>query len=346
MKPILHVLCAGLLAAMAACGTSSSTKPGATGNPFDVLVVIPDSLWMGPAGDTLKVVLEENPMILPQPEPMHSVVNVDPARVTSLLLRQRNVILFEAGGREQPAMTVEYDVYSTPQAVVRIAGPSAAVMTDYMAANRFALQGIFELAERERAARSVTEFVDRAIRDTIRSRFGLSINIPRGYMIRGEHPGFIWISYEPAHMSQGLMIYKYPLAGRGSLLADSLLVNRDRFVRHMSGSNPGSHMRTADHVVDPLYSRQVIDGRVWIRYRGLWDLEHGFQGGPFDSYTTVNATTGEVITVDLYVYSPGYPKRNPMKYLEGIMHTARVPGDTTGTVHWADTTRNPTDTLQ
>jgi len=346
MKPIFHVLCTGLLAAMAACGGLSSTKPGATGNPFDVLVVMPDTLWMGPAGDTLKVILEESPMILPQPEPMHSVVHVAPGQTNDLLLRQRNVILFEAGGREQPAMTVEYDVYSSPQAVVRIAGPSAEVMTDYMAANRFALQGIFDIAERERAAASATEFADRAIRDTIRNRFGLSINIPRGYMIRGERPGFIWASYEPAHMSQGIMIYKYPLAGRESLLADSLLVNRNRHVRHMSGSNPGSHMRTASHTIDPLYSRQVIDGRVWIRYRGLWDMEHGFQGGPFDSYTTVNATTGEVITVDLYVFSPGFTKRNPMKYLEGIMHTARVLGDTTGTIHWADITGNPTDTLQ
>ncbi len=341
MKIVSRLLLFALPVLLYACGPSVPVKPGSTGKPFDVLVVMNDTLWLGPAGDTLKAILTENPMLLPQPEPMHDVLQVNPEEVNNLLLRQSNLILFREGTQEQPSMTVEYDVYSRPQAVVRISGPSARVMTDYMAANRFALQGIFEIAERERALATANQYVDRDIRDTLLNRFGLRMNIPKGYQIRTMLPDFARISYEPAMYSQGLIIYTYPLTvGRDSTFTRAALIeSRDRFVGRIPGPNTGSFMRTADHVVMPLLSTEIIDGRLWVKTQGLWDLENGFMGGPFISYSTVNVAENEVLTVDLYVYSPRNPKRNYMKFLEAIMQTARIPADTAGRVPPVDTPR-------
>lgn len=339
MKTIFQVFLFVCLVSLCGCRPSAPTQSGATGRAYDVLVVMPDTLWMGPAGDTLRAILTENPMILPQPEPLYSVIQVDPQETNRLMLRHRNVILFQPGRQEQPSMTVEYDVHSKPQAVVRIAGPSVDVMTDYMEANRFALQGIFDIAERERTVAGATRSVDRDIRDTILNRFGLHINVMQGYRIRAQYPDFIWISYETPVLSQGIMVYKYPLAGRESLTRTALIENRNRFVSQVPGSNKGSYMRTAD-VIPPVLSTEVIHNRRWFKLSGLWDMENGFQGGPFNSYSTINTTTNEMVTVDLYVYSPKNPKRNYVKFLEGIMHTARIPGDTVGTIRWADIERD------
>jgi hypothetical protein len=347
MKTLFQLILLAMLVSLSGC-KSTPTKVDSTGAAYDVLVVMPDTLWFGPAGDTLQSILAENPMILPQPEPLHSVIHANSEQVNRLLLRHRNVILFQPGKQEQPSMTVEYNVYSQPQALVRIAGPSAAVMTDYMAANRFALQGIFDMAERDRTVDMAARFVDREIRDTILDRFGLRIDIPRGYRIRYKRPDFMRVSYETPLWSQGLIIYKYPLTGRldSAFTRASLLENRDRFVRAIEGPNEGSYMRTADHVVMPEFSMEVIAGRRWFELSGLWDLENGFMGGPFISYSTLNTTTGEVLTVDLYVYSPKNPKRNYLKYLEGLMHTARIPGDTTGHVPRTEAMiRHQTDTI-
>ncbi len=345
MRTILSISLLALLAALSACKSGTPTKANATGKAYDVLVVMPDTLWMGPAGDTLQSILTENPMILPQPEPFHDIVQIDPQQANSLLLRQRNVILFQAGSREQPAMTVEYDVYSKPQALVRITGPSADEITDFMEANRFALQGIFDIAERDRTTGSAARFADRDIRDTIRNRFGLSINIPKGYRIRAQYPDFICVMYDTPVLTQGIVVYKYPVAGRESFTRAALIEKRNEFVRLIEGPNEGSYMRTAD-VIAPILSREVIHNRLWIQLDGLWDLENGFMGGPFMNFSTLDTTTGEVVAVDLYVLAPSYPKRNYLKFLEGIMHTARIPGDTAGSVQWADIAQNQTDTLQ
>jgi hypothetical protein len=156
------------------------------------------------------------------------------------------------------------------------------------------------------------------------------------------------VSYETPLWSQGLIIYTYPLTGSldSAFVRASLLENRDRFVRAVEGPNEGSFMRTADHVVMPEFSREIIAGRLWFKLSGLWDLENGFMGGPFISYSTLNTAKNEVLTVDLYVYSPKNPKRNYLKYLDGLMHTSRIPGDTTGHVLRDDTTvQHQTDTL-
>ena len=320
------------------------TKPGATGRAYDVMVIMPDSLWNGPAGDTLKSILTENPMILNQAEPLYTVYQADAGKITNLLYRHRNIVLFQVGRHEQPSMTIEYDVYSKPQAVVRITGPSSQVVTDYMDVHRFALQEIFDMAERDRTAKAVTQFVDTDIRKKVRDEFGVSINIPRGYTIRSEHPDFIWISYETPVISQGVVIYKYPLSGRSDFTVPSLVERRNEFMSLIPGWNKGSYMQTAE-IFTPMLSLTSINNRMWLKLTGLWDLNGGFMGGPFTSYSTANTTTNEMVTVDLYVYSPKHPKRNYVKYLEGIMHTSRIVGDTTGTLRWEELVQVPLDDI-
>jgi hypothetical protein len=345
MKTILSTFLMALLVGLTGCQSGPASKSDSTGKAYDVLVIMPDTLWMGPAGDTLQAILAENPMILPQQEPLHTVVHIDPQQANKLLLKARNLILFQAGGQAQPSMTVEYDVYAKPQAVVRIAGPSAAAMTEYMSANRFALQGIFDIAERNRTAEGAFQFADREIRDTIRSRFGLHIDIPRGYRIRSQRPNFICVMYDTPISTQGILIYKYPATGPESFSPDSLIANRNRFVSNIEGPNTGSYMRTAP-VVDPVFAKRAIHDRQWLVLSGLWDLENGFMGGPFQNYSTYNATTGDMVAVDLYVYSPKYDKRNYLKFLEGIMHTSRILGDSVGTAHRVDTLSSPADSLK
>lgn len=70
-----------------------------------------------------------------------------------------------------------------------------------------------------------------------------------------------------------------------------------------------------------------IDGRKWIEMSGLWDVENYVMGGPFVSYTTVNQATGEVVTLDCYIYAPKGEKRNMLRELQHFVYLMNFDGD-------------------
>ncbi|MBQ5853641.1 MAG: DUF4837 family protein, partial [Rikenellaceae bacterium] len=88
----------------------------------------------------------------------------------------------------------------------------------------------------------------------------------------------------------------------------------------------GSYMTTAE-IYDPDYRTFRSESRLWVELRGFWDVANDFMGGPFVSYTTVNTTTNEVVTLDCYVYSPKLPKRNYMRELEHLRYLISFPED-------------------
>ena len=77
-----------------------------------------------------------------------------------------------------------------------------------------------------------------------------------------------------------------------------------------------------DGYVDFLPQRKVvkINGREWIELRGFWEVKGDFMGGPFVSYTTFDEREGELLTLDCYVYSPKYGKRNFLRPLEHLVY--------------------------
>jgi hypothetical protein len=68
-----------------------------------------------------------------------------------------------------------------------------------------------------------------------------------------------------------------------------------------------------------------VNGVDWIVLRGFWDVEGDFMGGPFVSYTTLDKASGKLLTLDCYVYSPKYGKRNFLRPLEHIVFGITFP---------------------
>ena len=58
------------------------------------------------------------------------------------------------------------------------------------------------------------------------------------------------------------------------------------------------------------------DGDAIGSTKGLW---------PFVSYTTLDEREGELLTIDCYVYSPKYGKRNFLRPLEHLIYGVKFP---------------------
>lgn len=319
---------------------SLGAKKTAQGSPYEVLVVCDGSEWESPLGEEIRAVLGTNVDMINQEEPMFDVVRITARDFKHLLPSYRNILkVLCSPDVKEVSILAQYDVVATPQIVLTFQGPSIEAMVAYLKENGDKLLRVLEIAERDRTIASANGQNANPLAAEIKKAFGVDMKLPSGYLLRSQSEDFLWASNEYPVASQGFFIYTHPFAGQSSLTAEALVKVRNSFAKRIPGPSEGSYMTTVTRIPnleDDGYTsfmpeRKVvrINGRDWVELRGLWDVENDFMGGPFVSYTTLDEDSGKLITLDCYVYSPKYGKRNYLRPLEHLVYCISFPENKT-----------------
>ncbi|MFI3289598.1 MAG: DUF4837 family protein [Rikenellaceae bacterium] len=306
--------------------TVSSNSVTSQGAPYELIVVANQPQWEGELGDSLRAVLTAPIPYLQQTEPFFDVLRVTNQGYNNLVTKHRNILVNNIDPTlKETSASVQYNIYATPQVIVTISGATEQDITKYLSDNRAEIVEVLERAERDRAIDYASKFDIKSLSSLIESKFGFEMKIPAGYTLRNEEDNFLWLSYEYPTASQGIIIYKYPAVdGMKSLTAENLTAARNRFTALVPGPSDGSYMTTfMDYTPD--YRTFRLDGRLWAEMHGLWEVDGDFMGGPFVSYSTLDTTTGEVVTIDCYVFSPKLPKRNFVRGVEHLIYNVKFP---------------------
>ncbi len=342
MKKLLKAIpIAMILLSIAGCDSFRSltgAKKTAQGSPYEVLVVCDGREWESALGEELRSVLESPVEMLNQVEPMFNVVRITARDFKHLLPSYRNILKVLCSPEvKETAILAQYDVVASPQIVLTFQGPSINSMVEYLKANGNSLLQVLEIAERNRTIEYAKKQGAQTLEKIVREEFNIEMPIPNSYLFRAESDDFLWVSNEYPAASQGFFIYTHPFRGEPSLTTKSLVKARNEFAKRIPGPSEGSYMTTVKRIpnvedngyVDFLPQRKVvkISGREWIELRGFWEVEHDFMGGPFVSYTTLDEREGELLTIDCYVYSPKYGKRNFLRPLEHLVHGITFPNN-------------------
>ena len=314
----------------------TGAKKTAQGSPYEVLVVCDGAEWESPIGAELKAVLETSVEMLNQKEPMFNVVRITARDFKHLLPSYRNILKVKCSPDvKETTILAQYDVVAAPQIVLTFQGPSVASMVDYLKANGASLLQVLEIAERNRTIEFAKKQGAKALEKIVKDEFDVNMHISSGYLFRAQSEDFVWASNEYPVASQGFFVYTHPFNGKASITTEALVKARNEFAKRIPGPSDGSYMTTVtrlpniedDGYVNFMPERKVlkINGRDWVVLRGFWDVEKDFMGGPFVSYTTLDERTGKLFTLDCYVYSPKYGKRNFLRPLEHLVYSVEFP---------------------
>ena len=309
----------------------TGAKKTAQGSPYEVLVVCDGYEWESQLGTELKALLERPVEMLNQVEPMFNVVRITARDFKHLLPSYRNILKVLCSPEiTETAILAQYNVVASPQIVLTFQGPSIGAMCNYLKQNGASLLQVLEIAERNRTIEYAKKQGAKALEKMIRDEFNIEMPISNGFLFRAESEDFLWASNEYPVASQGFFIYSHPFNGKASITTEALVKVRNEFAKRIPGPSEGSYMTTVkripniedDDYVEFLPLRKVfkINGREWIELRGFWEVEKDFMGGPFVSYTTLDERTGDLLTIDCYVYSPKYGKRNFLRPLEHLVY--------------------------
>jgi len=328
MKRILKYIVLALAAAavLTSCSEEKRKKallPNISGKAGEVIVVINKADWEGAVGNALRDSLACDCPFLPQREPLFNLVNVAPSGFGSMFQVHRNIILINISSSvTEPGVVYRKDVWAAPQTVINVNAVDAETAVSLIVANSADMAATLEQAERDRIIRNTKKYEELALAPEVSEVFGGSPHFPSGYKLKKKTSDFVWIEYAIQYVTQGILIYKYPVVeGENMMSLDSILENSNEMLKNnVPGMFEDTYM-TISSFARPSIGYMKYKGLDFAEVRGFWEVQNDYMGGPFVSHVFYSRDGKDVIVLQAFVYAPKYDKRQYLRQVESVIYS-------------------------
>lgn len=330
MKMLLLLLCTGIL--LGACEVKKEGKRQLTaskGQPYELLLVVDETLWNGASGDSLrKRVVEADMPGLPQSESVFRLVKIFPKHFTQMYVTMRNILVVkENKNLTSVKMGVARDVEAIPQVYVSIETPDADALGEFLSRNGERIINVFVDSELEQEDLRLNKKYNVDVYKASQEIFGVGVKVPveLGALKKGDD--FLWASTDRVDQDMNYVCYALPLMSKDELLSMKWVEVRDSAMKkNIPGSTPRQWMVTMQENGKPLVVQRtlMLDGHEVCEMRGLWEMRNGGIGGPFVSLAYPDSAHGRTLVAEGFVYSPRTRKRETVRRMEAAIRTLQV----------------------
>lgn len=321
----LAMLAAAVLCTIS-CNEGARRKallPNISGKAGEVIVVIDKADWEGAVGTTLRDTLAADCPFLPQKEPLYSLVNVIPSGFTNIFQLHRNIVIVNISKDvTEPGVVLRQDAWAKPQCIICINAIDSESAVQLIKDNSKRILATLEQAERDRIISNSKKYEELALAPVVKEMVGGSPHFPSGYKLKKATDDFIWIEYSIQYVTQGILIYKYPVVeGEQMMGLESILAENDVMLKeNVPGMFENTYMMTSRFATPSLeYIR--YKGRDFAQLRGYWEVYNDFMGGPFVAHAFYSQDGKDMIVMEGFVYAPKYDKRHYLRQVESILYS-------------------------
>ena len=312
-KSVILVLIASVVIS---CGNKERFLTSATGSIYECLVVCEEGVQ-----EPICSVLGGDMYGLPQMEPYFTVSHVIPSQFDNYLKSSRNILEIDINPNQytQTRASQSRDVWSKPQAYIRIQAPSKEELIDYWELNGEQIREWYVREELSRQIRFYRSDTNKSAREKLNKQ-GYDMLIQTDFMlimdtairVNGQEMNVVWSCNNKGPMRKDLVVWSYPYTAQEQFENESIIDMRNAVLgRLVTAQVPGSHMGT-EYKHFPPVTRNVaalqdtIGGFYAAETRGLWKILDGeAMGGPFVSLTHLDQVNGRVVTAEAFLYASG-----------------------------------------
>lgn len=297
---------------------------GATGKPLEMVVVVPDSLDSDALRDSVNVAFGRPMEVLPQAEPLLSVMIVRESGFSQMFKSLRNILYLTVdGGRYTgPSVGLSRDQYANGQLLLHARAESLGSLYRLLHLKGGEMSNLIYQEELVRLAHSFDQTYSSEVAKLVQQQLGgwhIRVSTDLDYTHEGDH--FVWASDQGVKGRTDFLAYSYPYEGAKSLELEQIIAARDSVLKqNVVGAYEGSFMST-EHRVPQVVRRVEANGIARTEVRGLWAMVGDMMGGPFVLHAIHDEVNGCVLVVEMVVYNPGGPKKNLMLLAESQLYT-------------------------
>ena len=305
-------------------GSNKNFQPNVTGKAGELLIVVDKHKWESSVGDSLKSTFKQEVQVLPQKEPMFTVVNIPNSAFSKLFQTHRNIVRVSISpNNKKPSITMKRHVWARPQLYFEIKVPNDSVFFAIFEKNKQGMIDTLLKDERARYLQSFRKFENQEITRVLKKR-AVTMRFPKGYDLDVHKDAFMWISHETPMISQGVIISFINYTDTAQLQKENLIHQIDSVLRkNVPGALDGSYM-TIEKRIDILSQKMILNKSYTIKLKGLWRTEGDFMGGPFVALASVDSKRNRIVISFAYVYAPKYNKRNYIRQVETILYSLKI----------------------
>lgn len=303
-------------------GTIAKVDNFSSGKAGEIILIMDDNSWNEENRTTIKSFLTQPQPAIPQKEPMFDILTFENKDFTSFFQRHRNIVHFDVNADASAnTFNIERNKWTSPQVYVYIRGCDATTcLALFLEHKEEILKELYE-NDLRRLQTAFAKNKEPNIEKLVRSKFGINISVPQQYFVASEKDDFLWLRYKTIKNDRFIMIYKYP----AKEMTDKFLMDtRDTFTKkYIPGALPKAYPVLSRHLGFPIIEKVKIGKFDGVEMRGLWESVNDNMGGPFYSFTFLDNSGENYITVDGFVYAPQENKRDYIREVEAIVKTVR-----------------------
>ncbi len=328
MQKLNNLLIIAFIAIFSINSCTSDRKkllPNISGRSGEILLLLSKEKWDSEVGDTLRAVLQDDVILLPQSEPMFDINRITPEGFSKLYSVHRNIMRVKINKSiAKNKIVIHRNVWANGQIYIKIEATNNAEFKKLISKNAQKIVKLIHDAELKRKADYFKKYEVYEIRAKVEKKFNVTLHVPKGYEVYDESENFIWIHNETQRLHQGILIYTYNYKDTSDFHKDNLIRVRNYFAKKfVPGDTPNSYMKTEERI--PIIEKRfLLDGEFAVEMRGLWNVENDHMGGPFISYTTLDPTHKKVITIEGFVYAGNQKKKNFFWDVEAILSSFKL----------------------
>ena len=327
----LFVVMTLLLFAASSCidRNEGSKKDRSAGGTSEILVVTQnEEQWSGMIGDTIRSFFLQAQYGLPQPEALNKLAQINVSGFNDMFKKHKCILIVEINPNlKEVVVETGEDLWAAPQRVVKIVAPDRASWCETFGKQKEAYKVMYDQVERARILSVLRPSNDVKITHRIKEKLGFDMVIPSGFFIAKDEPDFMWLRKELEKNSFGIFIYTTPYKDTIQLERDNLVTLRDHMMqRYVPGPAEGSFMTTEKEFVPPVLNYiSTFPTGFAAEMRGMWCLVGDYMAGPFVSYTFPDNRTGNLVTMEGYIYYPNHDKRDDLLQVQSLLYSIKMP---------------------
>lgn len=335
------------LLVVVSCSDHKSLEP-AIGLPGRINIIMNPDQWNGPIGKTLDSLFSQEMTVLPRPEPLFKIRQVNPDAVNSSMRRTRNLIfVFSLDDNSVQAEKVKQmvtpstldairrdtslfmsplsNVYARGQEVLYLFASDARTLHTKIRKNSQRLLNHFNNMERARLEKGILNATTtKPLTDQIAKEHGVRIKIPFGYKLADNQKDFVWLRQINPADDKDIFIASKKYTSPDDFKKENLIKFRNEICRKYlfeDPEQPDTYLVTETSI--PEKEVEVRDfnwaGKYAAEMRGLWKSNVNTMGGPFLAYALVDERKGVFYYIEGFTFSPSKDQREIMRELEMIL---------------------------
>ncbi|MGB3775567.1 MAG: DUF4837 family protein [Leeuwenhoekiella sp.] len=317
-----------LLLVLALCTVfiSCNNKPdkrilsSSSGGMNNLTVVMPNDLWQGSLGETVRAKFAGAVEGLPQVEPLFDINQMPAVAFTGFMRKQRTFLKIEKS--DTLDLKIINNPYAKPQTGIIITGPDVNSIINLIDKDSATIVETFKNTERQEKLRRVNLAPQED--DMLRKNFGISMKFPDAYRYAETKDDFFWIRKDVPNGDMDITVYEVPFAviDNDTNTIAAIIKMRDSISGDNILTDEGTRFRT-EPAYAPYLKKTTIDGKTAWETKGTWDVKGRFMAGPFINYAIKDEKNERYLILEGFVFKPSSNKRNNMFELESILRSVR-----------------------